>query len=170
MVRKKILIVVIIFAVIFASFYFSLRKGFSQKTDVRDLSNINLPSYTLSNTSLTKEKVVNEVMSNLKSDPLLKHGQQPKMIQCIIIPYSLFTKIILNDEWGSNLIPKDKLFFFVVADIERSISETTIRGGFFQGNTDLPIYKQEYFLIDPETNETVEHGYFITRIILPKQT
>jgi len=108
-------------------------------------------------------------MSNLKSDPLLKHGQQPKMIQCIIIPYSLFTKIILNDEWGSNLIPKDKLFFFVVADIERSISETTIRGGFFQGNTDLPIYKQEYFLIDPETNETVEHGYFITRIILPKQ-
>ena len=167
--KKNILIVAIIFAVAFASFYFGLHKGFSQKTDVRDLSNINLPSYTLSNTSLTKEKVVNEVMNNLKSDPLLKHGQQPKMIQCIILPYDVYTNLILNNEGGSNLIPKDKLFFLVVVDIERSISETTIRGGFFQGNADLPIYKQEYFLIDPETNESVEHGYFITRIILPKQ-
>ena len=91
------------------------------------------------------------------------------MIQCIIIPYDIYTNLILNNEGGSALIPKDKLFFLVVVDIERSISETTIRGGFFQGNTDLPIYKQEYFLIDPETNESVEHGYFITRIILPKQ-
>ena len=167
--KKSILIVAIIFAVAFASFYFGLHKGFSQKTDVRDLSNINLPSYTLSNTSLTKEKVVNEVMNNLKSDPLLKHGQQPKMIQCIILPYDVYTNLILNNEGGSNLIPKDKLFFLVVVDIERSISETMIRRGFFQGNADLPIYKQEYFLIDPETKESVEHGYFITRIILPKQ-
>jgi len=76
--KKSILMVVIIFAVAFASFYFGLHKGFSQKTDVRDLSSINLHSYTLSNTSLTKEKVVNEIMNNLKSDPLLKHGQNPK--------------------------------------------------------------------------------------------
>jgi len=63
----------------FCLFFISvLHKGFSQKTDVRDLSSINLHSYTLSNTSLTKEKVVNEIMNNLKSDPLLKHGQNPK--------------------------------------------------------------------------------------------
>lgn len=167
--KKNILIVAIILAVAFVSFYFGLHKGFSQKANVRDLSSINLPSYTLKNTSLTKDNVIKEITENIKSDPLLKHGQKPKMIQCIIIPYDVYTNLILNNEGGSNLIPKDKLFFLVVVDIERSISETMIRGGFFQGNTDLLIYKQEYFLIDPETNETVEHGYFITRIILPKQ-
>ena len=100
--KKNILIVAIILAVAFVSFYFGLHKGFSQKANVRDLSSINLPSYTLKNTSLTEDNVVKEITENIKSDPLLKHGQKPKMIQCFIIPYDVYTNLILNNEGGSN--------------------------------------------------------------------
>ncbi len=161
--RTLILIAVIIGFLIIALTTYAMP---SESGEVRDLSNITLPSYSLPKGSLTKGQAVKLALNMSKA--FLKHKQIPKNPQCILIPYEEAEKLLLNVNPDALLRSKfsSKLIYVVTIDVDRTAPQEVM--GWRPGAKPVTFHQDSYF-IDPATGEVIEYGYEGIKWILPKQ-
>jgi len=169
MKKKKIILASIVLILIFSvGATITTNTRVSKSSEVKDLSNIALPSYDLPKGDLTKDNVVENVI-NL-SRARLVHGQMPQNPQCILITYGEYLKLF-DPGFVSVEIPNDKLFYLVTVDVDRELEERET----FSPSAERSAHKeqfvthQDFYLIDPENGDVVGYGGNVIKWILPKQ-
>ena len=168
---KKMVIVFTVLVIILSVSISLLVQGPSLKSEeIKDFSNITLPSYKLPAGNFTKGQVVKECLNASKR--LLKNGQIPKNPQCIITPYGIYTKLF-SPHFGLVNIPKNKLFYLVTVDVNRSIDERVSVSPSVVRMSDKEkarlMTHQDFYLVDPATGEIIAYGGSAIKWILPEQ-
>jgi len=140
----------------------------SKSSEVKDLSNIALPSHDLPKGCLTKENAIEDSVNLSKR--YLSYGQVPQNPQCILITYGEYLKLF-ETGFASVEIPNDKLFYLVTIDVDRVLEE---RESFAPSAERSPhkeqfVTHQDFYLIDPENGGVVGFGGNVVKWILPKQ-
>ncbi|PIV56218.1 MAG: hypothetical protein COS15_02075 [Caldiserica bacterium CG02_land_8_20_14_3_00_36_38] len=140
----------------------------SKSSEVKDLSDITLPSHDLPKGYLTKEKAIEDSVSLSKR--YLSHGQMPQNPQCILITYGEYLKLF-ETGFASLEIPNGKLFYLVTVDVDRELEEReTCSPSAERGtNKEQFVTHQDFYLIDPESGDVVGYGGNVVKWILPKQ-
>jgi len=169
MKKKKIILVSIVLALIFSVGAIMIATPRNSKSsEVKDLSNITLPSHDLPKGCLTKEKAIEDSLHLSKRH--LSHEQMPQNPQCILITYGEYLKLF-ETGFASVEIPNDKLFYLVTIDVDRELEE---RESFAPSAERSPhkeqfVTHQDFYLIDPENGDVVGFGGNVVKWILPKQ-
>jgi len=162
--RNRIILLLIVSAIIFSvEVIIATNARPSKSSEIKDLSNITLPSYSLPKGSLTKAKVMENALKMSKF--LLKHNQIPKNPQCVLITYTEYQKLFSPGD-GLVGIPNDKLFYFVTVDVDRRAPEEVV--SWFHGAGPV-MFHQDWYLINPINGNVIGNGYDIVRWILPEQ-
>jgi len=169
MKKKKIILASIVLALIFsvgATMIATPRN--SKSSEVKDLSNITLPSHDLPKGYLTKEKAIENSINLSKRH--LSHGQIPQNPQCILITYGEYLKLFEPD-FVSVEILNNKLFYLVTVDVDRVLEE---RESFAPSaersdHKEQFVTNQDFYLIDPENGDVMGYGGNVAKWILPKQ-
>ncbi len=169
--RNRIILLLTVLAIIFSVGVIIITHARpSKSSEIKDLSNITLPSYSLPKGSLTKAKVMEDALKLSKIR--LRHNQIPKNPQCVLITYGEYQKLFSPD-FGLVGIPNDKLFYFVTVDVDRTLDERL--------RVPPPLARaservkarytthQDWYLIDPKNGDVIGDGGDVVRWILPKQ-
>ncbi len=137
----------------------------SKSSEIKDLSNITLPSYSLPKGSLTKEQAIKVALNISKG--LLKHGQIPQNPQCVLMPYGEAEKLLLDVNIG-NLHPElvTNLIYVVTIDVDRTAPGEVMR---WRPRAKSVTFHQDSYFISPVNGDVIGHGYEGTKWILPKQ-
>ena len=140
----------------------------SKSSEVKDLSNITLPSHDLPKGYFAKEKVIEGAVNLSKRH--LSHEQIPQNPQCILITYGEYLKLF-EQGFVSVEIPDDKLFYLVTVDVDRELEERETFSPSAERSTHKEqfITHQDFYLIDPENGDVVGYGGNVIKWILPKQ-
>jgi len=160
--RNGVILVVLSIGLIIVIFV-ALQVKPSKSSEIKDLSNITLPLYSLPNKSLTKADIVENALK--MSEIGLKHGQVPENPQCVLITYGEYVKLFSPD-FVSAEIPNDKLFYLVTVDVDRTAPEEVVR---WHHGAKSVTFHQDYYLISPGNGNVITHGYERIKWILPKQ-
>jgi len=169
--RNRIILLLTVLIIIFSvGVIITTNARLSKSSEIKDLSNITLPSYSLPKGSLTKAKVMENALKMSKF--LLKHNQIPKNSQCVLITYGEYKKLFSPDS-GLVGIPNDKLFYFVTVDVDRTVDERMRVAPFLARASERTKARytthQDFYLIDPKNGDVIGYGGDIVRWILPKQ-
>jgi len=140
----------------------------SKSSEVKDLSNIVLPSHDLPNGCLTKEKAIEDSLHLSKRH--LSHEQIPQNPQCILITYGEYLKLF-EPGFASLEISNDKLFYLVTVDVVRVLEERESFAPSAERSTHKEqfVTHQDFYLIDPENGGVIGYGGNVVKWILPKQ-
>ncbi len=167
--KKKITLVSIVLILTFSvGATITTNTRISKSSEVKDLSNITLPSHDLPKGYLTKEKVIEDAADLSKR--YLLHGQMPQNPQCILITYGEYLKLF-DPGFVSVETPDDKLFYLVTVDVDRELEEreTFSPSAERSAHKEQFITHQDFYLIDPENGDVVGYGGNVVKWILPKQ-
>jgi hypothetical protein len=169
MKKKKIILASIVLILIFSvGATITTDTRISKSSEVKDLSNITLPSHDLPKGYFAKEKVIEGAVNLSKRH--LSHGQMPQNPQCILITYGEYLKLF-DPGFVSVETPNDKLFYLVTVDVDRELEERET----FSPSAERSAHKeqfvthQDFYLIDPENGDVVGYGGNVIKWILPKQ-
>jgi hypothetical protein len=169
MKKKNIILASIVLALIFSvgAIVIATPRN-SKSSEVKDLSNITLPSHDLPKGYLTKEKAIEDAVNLSKR--YLSHGQMPQNPQCILITYGEYAKLF-ETGFASLEIPNDKLFYLVTVDVDRELEERESAAPSAERSTHKEqfITHQDFYLIDPENGDVIGFGGNVVKWILPKQ-
>ena len=169
MKKKKIILVSFVLALIFSVGAIMIATPRNSKSsEVKDLSNITLPSHDLPKGYFAKEKVIEGAVNLSKRH--LSHEQIPQNPQCILITYGEYLKLF-ETSFASLEIPNDKLFYLVTVDVVRVLEERETFSPSAERSTHKEqfITHQDFYLIDPENGDVVGYGGNVIKWILPKQ-
>ncbi len=169
MKKKNFILVLIVLILIFSVGAIMITTPRNSKSsEVKDLSNIALPSHDLSKGCLTKEKAIENSVNLSKRH--LSHEQIPQNPQCILITYGEYLKLF-ETGFASVEIPNDKLFYLVTVDVDRELEERESFAPSAERSTNKEqfVTHQDFYLIDPENGDIVGYGGNVVKWILPKQ-
>ncbi len=168
--KKAIIIFLVLLMSIFTNAILSAQGNLLKSNEVKDFSNVKLPSYTLPAGSLSKGEAIKECISASKQ--FLKHGQVPKAPQCILIPYGTYAKIF-SPGFGLVNLQKNKLLYLITIDVNRTVSERRSIAPFVARMSEKEkehfTTHQDFYLVDPKTGKIIAFGGNVVKWVLPEQ-